>query len=299
MNSWAVETRALTEPEPTQSVSPQVRNALSVDVEDYFQVRAFEKVVSRDSWHSFELRVERNTIRLLDLFEAARARATFFVLGWVAAKCPDLVREIQSRGHEIACHGHLHRSVQDLTPREFREDIRKAKAVLESLTNSPVIGFRAPSFSIVSNTLWALDALAKEGFQYDSSIFPIVHDHYGIPTAQRFPFPINADPNQPFFEFPISTVNVGRWNLPFSGGGYLRQLPFWFVRWATRHLSEKERQPVLLYVHPWEIDPEQPRIRAPLLARIRHYRNIHKTEERLVALLSDFEFTTVREVLGL
>ncbi len=274
-------------------------NAFSVDVEDYFQVGAFEAAIPRDSWESFESRVEANTRRLLDLCAEHGVRGTFFVLGWVAERCPGLVREIAGAGHELATHGQDHRRVTTLTPEQFRADIRRSKRTVEDASGQEVIGYRAPSYSIVRSTLWAVDILVEEGFHYDSSIFPIHHDHYGIPDFPRFPWPIRGQNGSALHEFPISTVRVGGMNFPFVGGGYLRHFPFPFIRWGMRRVNEVEERPTIVYIHPWEVDPDQPRQDVPMLTRLRHYRNLDQTAGRLARLFSEFQFVPVREVLGL
>jgi polysaccharide deacetylase family protein (PEP-CTERM system associated) len=276
-----------------------ILNALSVDVEDYFQVSAFSDVIPPGSWERFDGRVERNTLHLLDLFDHRQAKATFFVLGWIAERYPQLVHEIHLRGHEVASHGHAHRPLDQLTPHAFREEVRGAKAVLEALIGEPVFGYRAPSFSITRKTRWALDILCEEGFRYDSSIFPIHHDRYGIPDAPRFPHVIEL-PGGTLSEFPPSTVAlIGRTNLPIGGGGYLRLLPFWMTQWGLRRINRRERQPAMVYLHPWEIDPEQPRIHARWFSRWRHYTNLDTTVHRLDHLLREFQFGAIRTVLGL
>jgi polysaccharide deacetylase family protein (PEP-CTERM system associated) len=276
-----------------------ILNALSVDVEDYFQVSAFSDVIPVASWERLDGRVERNTLRLLDLFDHRQAKATFFVLGWIAERYPRLVHEIHLRGHEVASHGHTHRPLDQMTPHAFREEVRGAKAVLEALIGEPVVGYRAPSFSITDKTRWALDVLCEEGFRYDSSVFPIHHDRYGIPDAPRFPYVIDLQGGT-LSEFPPSTVAlIGRTNLPIGGGGYLRLFPFWMTRWGLRRINRRERQPAMVYLHPWEIDPEQPRIPARWLSRWRHYTNLDKTVYRLDHLLREFRFGAIRTVLGL
>ncbi len=234
-------------------------NAMSVDVEDYFQVSAFEKVVSRASWDTLESRVVGNTERLLELFDRSGIKATFFVLGWVAQRFPVLVRRIKATGHEVASHGYHHQLLYMLTPQQFREDVRSAKAVLEDCTGSVVIGFRAPSFSLIASTLWAIDILIEEGYRYDSSVFPVRHDRYGIPDAPRHIHAIER-PSGALLEMPLSTVRFGGMNLPVSGGGYFRLLPYAWTRWGIRHINLVDQQPALFYLHPWEIDPNQPRI---------------------------------------
>ncbi len=280
-------------------------NAFSVDVEDWFQVGAFEPFIPRASWDRLPARVERNTRRLLDLCARHRVKGTFFVLGWVAERWPRLLSDIQAAGHELGTHGQDHRRVTTLSPEEFRRDVRRSKRTIEDASGAEVIGYRAPSYSIVRETLWAMDVLAEEGFRYDSSIFPIHHDHYGIPDFPRFPRPVHGGGSAAgaagaaLHEFPISTVRVAGVNLQFVGGGYLRHFPLAFARWGMRRLNGIEKRPAIVYVHPWEIDPGQPRQRVPLPTRIRHYRNLGRTEGRLAALFTEFRFTTIREVLAL
>lgn len=286
----------------SKAESRSIVNAFSVDVEDYFQVSLFESAVDRRQWDSMESRVETNTDRLLELFDTSRVKATFFLLGWIAERNPELVRRIHGQGHELAVHGYDHTLVTNQSPDQFREDVRRSKGIVEDLAGYSVIGYRAPSYSIVEETRWALEILSEEGFRYDSSIFPIHHDRYGIPDSPRYPWLIfngNEGSQPPMWEFPISTVRIFGTNLPFVGGGYLRQFPMAFVRWGMRRVNRKESQPVMIYIHPWEIDPDQPRQAVGTLTRLRHYRNLDKAEERLLGLFEEFRFTTVREVLGL
>jgi polysaccharide deacetylase family protein (PEP-CTERM system associated) len=273
-------------------------NAMTVDVEDYFQVSAFDRVVSRVSWDSRDSRVVRNTHRLLDAFDRCGVQATFFVLGWIAERHPQLVREIAGRGHEIASHGYHHQLVYMLTPRQFREDVRAAKAALESTTGTAVLGFRAPSYSIVSSSLWALDVLIEEGYRYDTSIFPIRHDRYGIPDAPRHFHRIERAGGS-LIEMPASTVRIGSTNLPIAGGGYFRMLPYAWTRWGMTRVNRGERVPVVFYLHPWEIDPDQPRIAVGRAARLRHYSGLERTGRRLRRLLDEFRFTTLASLLSL
>jgi polysaccharide deacetylase family protein (PEP-CTERM system associated) len=273
-------------------------NALSVDVEDYFQVSAFDRIVSRATWKSFDSRVVPNTQRLLDLFDETGVKGTFFTLGWVAEHHPRLVREIASRGHEVASHGYHHQLVYMLTAQQFREDVRSAKAALEDATGSPVIGFRAPSFSIVQRSLWALDVLIEEGYAYDTSIFPVHHDRYGIPDAPRHVHRIER-PAGSILEMPASTVRLGAFNLPIAGGGYFRQFPYAFTRWGIRRVNAVDRAPVVFYLHPWEVDPDQPRLEVGATTRWRHYRGLDRVAQRLRRLVHDFQFATVADVLGL
>jgi len=281
-----------------RAVSGEIVNAITVDVEDYFQVSAFERTVSRANWHSFASRVVPNTQRVLELCDRAGVRATFFVLGWVADRFPALVREIARGGHEVAAHGYHHQLLYMLTPDQFRDDVRTAKKSIESALGERVVGFRAPSYSVVNSTLWAFDVLIEEGYAYDASIFPIRHDRYGIPDAPRHIHVIDR-PAGSLVEFPASTVRVGGVNLPIAGGGYFRLLPYGWTRWGIRHVNRVEREPVVFYFHPWEIDPDQPRMPAGVATRLRHYGGLAKTAGRLERLLRDFRFDTASAVLNL
>jgi polysaccharide deacetylase family protein (PEP-CTERM system associated) len=272
-------------------------NAMSVDVEDYFQVSAFDQVVPRASWDQRESRVVANTERLLGLFDEAGVRSTFFVLGWVAERHPALIRRIAALGHEIASHGYGHQLVYDLTVDQFRDDVRRSKALLESTAGTAVLGYRAPSYSVVERSLWALDVLIEEGYVYDSSIFPIHHDRYGIPDAPRHAH-VRTSAAGSILEAPGSTVRCGRVNIPVGGGGYFRLLPYSVTRWGFSRLNMVEKRPGIFYIHPWELDPEQPRIEIGTVTRIRHYRNLHKTEQRLRTLMREFAFSTMADVLG-
>jgi polysaccharide deacetylase family protein (PEP-CTERM system associated) len=278
-------------------VSSLVTNFLTVDVEDYYQVSAFDRIVPRSEWGRREDRVCRNTDRILEMFDEAGVTGTFFVLGWVAERHPDLVRRISAAGHEIASHGYGHRLVYELRPREFREDIRRSRAVLESICSAPVQGYRAPSFSITERSLWALDVLIEEGFVYDASIYPIRHDRYGIPSAPREAHWITR-PAGRIWEVPGSTVRVIAGNLPFAGGGYFRLLPYQWTRWAFRRVNGAEGRPVVFYIHPWELDADQPRLPVGRLTAIRHYRNLSETEPRMRRLLSEFAFGPVASSLS-
>ena len=275
-------------------------NALTIDVEDYFQVTAFERHVRRDEWHQYPLRVENNTLRILDMLDEFGIRATFFVLGWVAKRVPELVREIHCRGHEVACHGYGHQLVYRIGPDKFRHDVRTSKALLEDICGERVNGYRAPSYSITKKSLWALDILVEEGFTYDSSIFPVIHDTYGISDALRFPNSIRCGSGT-IREFPLTTLPVriaGReYRLPIAGGGYLRLFPARLIGQWINKINRREKQPAVLYFHPWEIDPGQPRIKACLKSRFRHYLNLHKTEGKVRDLLTEFRFGTMNEVL--
>jgi polysaccharide deacetylase family protein (PEP-CTERM system associated) len=272
-------------------------NAMSIDVEDYFHVSVFDGIVPRSRWDTMESRVVRNTERLLDIFDEFEVHSTFFVLGWVGERHRELVKTIASRGHEVASHGYAHRLVYDQTQAAFRDDVRRAKAILEDASGRRVIGYRAPSYSITPRSLWALDILIEEGYAYDSSIFPIRHDRYGIPVSDRRPYRIDRGGSS-IIEVPASTTRVGPLNFPIAGGGYFRILPYWWTRWGVNRVNEAERRPAVFYLHPWEIDPQQPRLHAGRLGRFRHYRNLETTEARLRRLLSDFRFDTVQKLVA-
>jgi polysaccharide deacetylase family protein (PEP-CTERM system associated) len=264
-------------------------NAMTVDVEDYFQVSAFEGHIRREDWDRLPWRVERNTERVLALFDAYGVRATFFVLGWVAERYPQLVRRIVDAGHELASHGYAHVRVTQQHPHEFREDVRYTKKLLEDISGSRVRGYRAASYSIGSSNLWALDELHEAGYEYSSSIYPIRHDLYGMPEAPRFAFRPRS--NHGLLEVPVTTVQVFQYKAPCGGGGYFRLLPYAVSRWALRRVNEHDGQPCIFYFHPWEIDPEQPRQKGiSLKTRVRHYLNLSRTETRLRALLGDFHW---------
>ena len=341
-------------------------NVLSIDLEEYFMVSAFEGVVNRENWVHYPSRIERNTYDLLDILNEYQCNkpnklhklnqpdkpdqpkephnpitATFFCLGWVAERFPQLIKEIHFQGHEIASHGYNHRMITSMSHEEFREDVRKSKAILEDLIGERIFGYRAPSYSITRQTLWALEILAEEGYLYDSSIFPIHHDRYGIPDAPRNPFYIkfgdadilsqlktpkylnkiirsdvirgeesNSDTKDPepyafypmpgnfFIEFPISTLRFFGLNIPIVGGGYFRFFPLWFTLWAVRRVPLNDNAPLIFYIHPWEIDPVQPKVHGiSLISRFRHYSNIKKTEGRLKKLLRVIPFSSFCKIL--
>ncbi len=274
-----------------------MKNALTIDVEDYFQVAALEPSIPRWSWKDCEYRAERSTDRLLELFERHRVTGTFFVLGWIAERSPALVRRIADAGHEIACHGYSHRRIYTQDEDEFRDETAASKALLEDLAGREVIGYRAASFSIVRRSLWALDVLVDLGFKYDSSIFPIRHDLYGMPSACKAPGLIKAPSGRTVAEFPMATARWLGQTVPVSGGGYFRLLPYWLTRAGLRQVNA-HGLPFTFYLHPWEIDPAQPRIAAKPVARFRHYTNLEVCEERLGRLLQDFEFGRMADVLS-
>lgn len=268
-------------------------NCLTIDVEDYFHPNAMDGAVRPDQWGALPQRVESNTNRMLDLLEEHGATATFFVLGWVAERYPALVREIVARGHELACHGHLHRLVYELGPDAFRRDVERARALLQDASGEPVDGFRAASYSIVADTMWAIDTLIDLGFSYDSSIFPIRHDLYGIPSFDRFRVRLQR-PAGSIIEIPASTLRFFGANLPIAGGGYLRIAPFSWTRWAIRRLNRLEGQPAIVYTHPWELDAAQPRLTTRYRTRLRHYSRLDGMESKLRRLLTDFRFVPLR-----
>jgi len=367
-------------------------NILTIDLEDYYQVSAFESVVKREDWDKYESRIERNTYRLLEILNDSRiaqsagrranelspdalrlepcagnvppqtsnpqpetsdsspagsdsspctpdvssgVKATFFCLGWNAERYPHLIREIHQLGHEIACHGYDHRLVYDMSPEQFREDIRKSKQILEDIIGEKVSGYRASSYSITGRSLWAFQILAEEGFRYDSSIFPIHHDRYGIPNAPRFPFLVDlkggSDPtfipfpsrlapnallhgseastlkrsapltsNGYILELPISTVRLFGQNIPISGGGYFRLFPYLVIKSSLKRINHQDKSPFVTYVHPWELDPDQPRLgNISLLSKFRHYINLESTAGKLKRLLRDFTFSSMKHVFDI
>ncbi len=274
------------------AVAKRVLNAMTVDVEDYFQVRAFAGVLDRGSWDSLPARVEANTSRMLEIFAKNGTTATFFILGWVAERYPKIVRRMAGAGHEIASHGYAHQNIDTQTQGEFRDDVRRAKALLEDISGTAVRGYRAPTFSIGPKTWWAYDVLAEEGHAYSSSIYPIAHDLYGMPNAPRTPFQPTA---APLIEIPMTTVRYGKRNFPASGGGYFRILPYTLSRRALARVN-REGAPCIFYCHPWEIDPGQPRVSgASLKSRLRHYTNLGLMERRISRLLGDFAWGRMDE----
>jgi polysaccharide deacetylase family protein (PEP-CTERM system associated) len=267
--------------------SGQITNALTIDVEDYFQVSAFSPYIARADWEARECRVERNVDRILALLDEHDTQATFFTLGWIAERYPALVRRIAAQGHEVASHGYGHERASDLSEAAFSADIQRAKGILEELTGSEAAGYRAPSFSIGLSNLWAFECLARAGHRYSSSIYPIRHDHYGMPDAPRFMHRA-ADG---LIEIPITTLRLFNRNLPSSGGGYFRLLPYALSRWMLRRVNAEDGESAVFYFHPWEIDVHQPRIDGiDARTRFRHYVNIHRMEQRLDSLLGDFHW---------
>ena len=271
----------------------EIANALTVDVEDYFQVSALAPHIARTDWDSIPCRVERNVERILALFAEADARATFFTLGWIAERYPSMVRRIVAGGHELASHGYCHLRIHEQNESEFSQDIRRAKSLLEDIAATEVKGYRAPSFSIGRSTLWAFKAIAEAGYRYSSSVYPVRHDLYGMPDAPRFPY----RPRENLLEIPVTTTPVLGRNLPAGGGGYFRLLPYAVSRALIHRVNALDRHPAIFYFHPWEIDAAQPRIRgAGFKTRVRHYVNLHRTEPRLRRLLRDFKWRSMDEV---
>jgi polysaccharide deacetylase family protein (PEP-CTERM system associated) len=271
-------------------------HVFTVDVEDYFHVNAFERIIDRSDWDRFPTRVERNTDIILELLDRHGAKGTFFTLGWVADKHPGVVRRIADAGHEIASHGWWHRKVTSVSREEFREDVYSSRMILEQISGYSVVGYRAPSFSITPGFEWAFDVLLETGYRYDSSLFPIKRMNYGYPKTPPIPHVIHRESGD-LIEFPLATTRLGRLQIPAAGGGYLRQFPYGVIRHAFREHTAAG-SPAVFYIHPWEVDPEQPRMDVPLLTRIRHYRNLNRTAALIERLLSEFKFTSVAQSLA-
>jgi polysaccharide deacetylase family protein (PEP-CTERM system associated) len=270
-------------------------NALSFDIEDWFQVENLKSAISFEDWEHCELRVANNTAKVLNLLDDAGTKATFFILGWIAEKCPSLVREIHARGHEVASHGYSHRLVYEMTREEFREDIIRSKSVLEETIGERILGYRAPCFSITKDSLWALDILKKEGFAYDSSIYPVqFHDRYGLAGCDGEPFRWENG----LFEVPLAVYKIGSYMLPLGGGGYFRLFPYFYFKYFLKKINLRKKI-FTFYLHPWEFDPGQPRVRVPLGYRFRHYVNLDKTESQLRKLLGEFAFERIAIAYGI
>jgi polysaccharide deacetylase family protein (PEP-CTERM system associated) len=274
-----------------------MKNALTFDIEEYFQVENFKSVIPFHTWERFESRVEASTETILTLLAEKKVKATFFVLGWIAERHPELVKTIKRESHRIASHGYAHTLVYDMRPDEFRNDSIKAREILESISGAPIISYRAPSFSIVENSLWALDILMEEGIRYDSSIFPITHHRYGIKDSSRLPYIIKHQGEKNLIEFPISTRPFLGKMFPFSGGGYARLFPYSFLKNGISYLNQ-QKIPAISYFHPWEFDPEQPRLKGSFLSHFRHYVHLSSTKEKLSRMLDDFAWAPMEEVLG-
>jgi len=274
-------------------LAPSITNALTIDVEDYFQVSAFAPYIRREEWETRECRVERNVDRILALLAERDLHATFFTLGWVAERYPQLVRRIVASGHELASHGYGHERASDLSKEAFHEDVTRSKHLLEDLAGQPVLGYRAPSFSIGISNLWAFDVLARAGYRYSSSVYPIQHDHYGMPDSPRFAYRVGCG----LLEIPVTTLRLMNRNFPSSGGGWFRLLPYALSRWMLRNVNATEREPAIFYFHPWEIDVTQPRIAGiDARTRFRHYVNIPRMEERLRQLMMDFRWGRMDQI---
>ena len=273
----------------------KIINAMTIDVEDYFQVSAFERYIEKSQWDNIPHRVEKNTNRILDILDEHNVHATFFTLGWVAERYPQIINRIVNEGHELACHGYEHIRVTEQTPEQFRLDVVKTKKILEDLGGKEIKGYRAASYSIGANNLWAHDVLFEEGFEYSSSVYPVKHDLYGMPDAPRYMYePLN---NSDFKEIPITTIEFFNKNIPCGGGGFFRFYPYFCSKLAYRYINKKEMQPGIFYFHPWEIDPEQPRQHnINIKTRFRHYLNLNKMEQRITNLLGDFNWDTMENV---
>ena len=276
----------------------KIVNAMSIDVEDYFQVASLSSQIKPEEWDKHDAgRVVDNTHRIMDLFDEANIKATFFTLGWVAERYPDLVKDIDARGHEVASHGYSHQLIYKQTPEVFREETLKSKKILEDIIQKPIRGYRAASYSITNQSLWAIDTLIEAGFEYDSSIFPVNHDVYGIPDFPKYPHVYKASATGDIVEFPISSVKFLGYQLPIAGGGYFRLYPYWFTRFGLNKLNRTGDE-FVFYLHPWEVDPDQPRVEGvSWKSKFRHYNNLGKCLHRLRRLVNDFEFTTVEKLL--
>jgi polysaccharide deacetylase family protein (PEP-CTERM system associated) len=276
---------------------PEIINAMTIDVEDYFQVSAFAKEITKDSWLGYESRVERNTNEILNIFDERDITATFFCLGWIAERYPKLIRSIHDKGHEVACHGYSHDLVYSQTIKQFTEETKCAKKLLEDIVGCAVYGYRAASYSITKKSIWALDILEELGFKYDSSVYPILHDRYGIPGAEIDVYSHVTKNGGSIIEMPLSTIGVRNKRLPIGGGGYFRLFPYWLTRAGLKLINKKNNRSFIFYLHPWEIDAQQPRIKSNMLSQFRHYNNLDKVEDRLHRLLDDFKFCSMRAML--
>ena len=280
--------------QPANKITPLPKiQALTVDVEDYFHVSAFEKAIDKADWNNLELRVEANTYRLLELFEQKQAKCTFFTLGWVAERCPNLIKAIVDQGHELASHGFAHQRATEMTPEQFLADVSKSKQILEDTSGQAIIGYRAPSFSINDSNTWVYETLAELGFEYSSSTYPIEHDLYGVPNWPRFTY----QRDEGIIEIPVPTVRKNERNTGIGGGGYFRLYPYWLSKRRIDNYLNTEQQPYSFYFHPWEIDPEQPRVAgASIKSRLRHYLNLSRMEGKVERLLEDYQWDTMKSV---
>jgi len=273
-------------------------NTLTIDLEDYFHVSNFEGHIPRNRWEVMPLRIEESTMKVLELLSLYRIRATFFVLGWIAERMASLIRKIRSEGHEIASHGYDHRLAYEMSPEEFRADIRKSKSAIEDAIGESICGYRATSYSIIRRNLWCLQILSEEGFLYDSSIFPVFHDRYGVPAWDRFPKLVKGN-NFSIFEVPPSTLKIFGYNLPIAGGGYLRLFPIQFIAYCIKRINMVENNPAVVYFHPWELDPEQPRMNLSFVKAFRHYNNLSNTANKVAFLLKNFKFSSISEIFNI
>ncbi len=281
----------------TNKKSSQVVNALSIDVEDWYHVALFRHILTPDLWPFCESRIRLNIERILKLLSDFNVKATFFILGWIAEKSPEVIKIIDKEGHEISSHGYSHIEIYKQNFRQFRQEMRRCVSTLEDITGKKVLGFRAPSYSLTENLTWVWDVLLELGFKYDSSLFPVKHDTYGMIGAPRFPCKINHDEGS-LVEFPLATIRIFNSNIPIAGGGYLRLFPYFFINKGIRHVNLVEHEPVVIYFHPWEIDDHQPRVKTNIFRRMRHYGNINSNYQKIERLLNDFQFTTIKDTLG-
>jgi polysaccharide deacetylase family protein (PEP-CTERM system associated) len=274
-------------------------NALTFDIEDYYQVEAFKAFIKFEEWPQYPSRVVDNTKKITDILNERNVKATFFILGWTAERFPNMVKQIADDGHEIATHGYAHQMIYTQSRTAFEEDLVRSIETLEHISGKKIIGYRAPTYSIIEESFWAFDILIRHNLLYDSSIFPIVHDRYGVPDGERFPHTIKRANGQTIIEFPLSTLRFWKWNLPIAGGGYLRLIPYQFLKCALYHLN-RQKKPGIIYLHPWEFDPDQPRFsNIPLTTKFRHYCNLRSTATKLRNLIRDFEFASIRDILKL
>jgi polysaccharide deacetylase family protein (PEP-CTERM system associated) len=281
----------------TSTNASRIINAMTIDVEDYFQVSAFAKDVSKCNWSNYESRVERNTNIILELFARKELKGTFFVLGWIAERYKKLIRDIYGMGHEVACHGYSHDLVYNQTVVQFTEETKRSKELIEDIIGNAVYGYRAASYSITKKSIWALDVLEELGFKYDSSVFPIIHDRYGIPGSKIDPYSHTTNNGGRIVEVPLSTIGFRHKRLPIGGGGYFRLFPYWLTRIGLKSLNNKSNRSFVFYLHPWEIDVEQPRIKSNMLSEFRHYNNLDKVEGRLNRLIDEFRFGPIKALL--
>jgi len=272
-------------------------NVLTFDVEDWFQVAALSNVIRHEDWDKCESRIMVNMVRIVEVLAREKVKATFFVLGWIAERFPQVVRMLYEAGHEVATHGYFHKSITEQTWREFEQDLTRSIRAIEEIIPEKVVGYRAPNFSVSPETFWVFEILADQGIKYDSSIFPIKHDRYGVKDFSRFPVSIRLDGYRRVVEFPVSTVNLLGRNIPVSGGGYFRLYPYHFIKWAISSINSSGN-PVLVFLHPWELDPDLPRVNAGFFSKFRTYANLYLTQERFNRLLNDFQFSSVKEILA-